>query len=94
MNLRDNYKYTHISTATTTTVSTIPCVLVAVIVNTTAAGTITLDDAITATTPTIAIMKASIAEATYEYKVLCTVGLTVVTAGASDITVVTATSPF
>ena len=94
MQLRDNYTYTHISTATTTVVSTKPCVLIAIIVNTTAAGAITIDDAVSATTPTIGIMKASIAEGTYEYKVFCATGLTIVTAAASDITVVTSVAPF
>jgi hypothetical protein len=81
------WNYTHISTATTTLVKTGRGVLHSIVVNTTTAFTITVDDALTATTPTIAVMKASIAEGTYLFDCAFTVGLTIVTGGASDITV-------
>jgi len=94
MQLRDNYKYTHISTNTTTVVESAPCVLIAIIVNTTAAGTITIVDSATTTTPVIGIIKASVTEGTYEYKVRTINGLSIITAAASDITVVTAQAPY
>ena len=81
------WNYTHISTAATTVIKTGRGVLHSIVVNTTAAGAITVDDAASATTPNIAIMKASIAEGTYIFDCAFTVGLTIVTAAASDITV-------
>lgn len=55
-----------------------------VIVNTTAAGTVTLADSV----GTIAVLKASIAEGTYVYDVDVSTFLTVTQTAASDITVV------
>lgn len=92
--IRDNYKSTYISTATTTDVSgngTVPFtgVLVRIIVGETAAGAITVYDAVSgATTTTIAVLKASIAEGTYEFGINVSKGIQVTTAGASKITVV------
>lgn len=81
-------KYTHISTQTTTVIKTGPGLLHTVCVNTGAASaTATIDDAASATTPTIAVIDAS-AKACYIYDIFFTVGLTVVTAaGNADITV-------
>lgn len=73
----------HISTATTTAVKDKTGVLHAITVNTTAAGTITVNDASGA----IAVLKASVAEGTYTYDVACQGKIEVVTAAASDITV-------
>lgn len=92
--LRDNYKSTYISTATTTDVSgngTTPFtgVLVRVIITETAAGAITIYDAVSgATTTTVAVFKASIAEGSYEIGRQISAGIQVVTAGASKVTVV------
>lgn len=94
MQLRDNYKYTHISTGTTTVVSTVPCVLISVIINTSVANAITLYDNTSAVAPVVGIIAASAAIGAIEYKVQLVNGLTVVTAGASDLTIVTAGAPF
>lgn len=59
------------------------CSVHAVVVNTTAAGTITLSDS----AGTIAVLKASIAEGTYVYDAACSGYLGVAVAAASDITV-------
>lgn len=80
-------KYAHVASATTTLVKTGPGTLRSITVNTTAAGAITVYDAVTAVAPVIAILKSSIAEGTYTFDVNFTTGLTIVTAAASDITV-------
>ncbi len=85
--------YKHISTGTTTQIYTGQCVLVDIVVNTTAAGTITVyDETGSDTTNVVAILKASVAEGTYSFGqpagITLTRGLKIVTAAASDITVV------
>jgi len=87
--LRTDYKYAHISTATTTQVLTGNCSLVRIVINTTSAGAITVYDNIAgATTNIVGVIKASAPEQSLEYGVKLGQGLQVVTAGASDITVV------
>ena len=79
----------YISSATTTQVYTGPCALVRLVVTETAAGTITVyDEAAGGSTNVVAVLKASIAEGTYDFNVGCSKGLQVVTAGASKVTVV------
>lgn len=80
--------YSYISTGTTTQVISGAGTLVAIIVNTTAAGTIIVADSTTTTTPAIATLKSSVAEGTYFYNCTFATGLRVITAAASDITVV------
>lgn len=77
------FLYNHISTATTTTITASQGILHSIVVNTTAAGAITVSDQ----SGTIAILKASIAEGTYLYDVAFAGCLKVVTAGASDLTI-------
>lgn len=77
-------KYKYISTATTTTFGSQPSgVLHSIVVGETAAGSITVSDAV----GTIAVLKASIVEGTYVFDCAYTKNLIVVTAGASKITV-------
>lgn len=79
----------NINQAKTTVVATGSGTLKRIVVNTTAAGTITVyDDESAVSTSLIATLKSSIAENSYEYDVPFTRGLTIVTAAASDITVV------
>ena len=79
-----DYQYYHIAAANTYVISTRDIgVLHSIVVNTTAAGSITISD----DNGTIGILKASVVEGTYFYDVAYTGGLTVITAGASDITV-------
>jgi hypothetical protein len=63
------------------------CTLHSVVVNTTAAGTITLSDS----AGTIAVLKASVGEGTYVYGAACSGFLSANVAAASDITVLYAT---
>lgn len=81
------YQYAYIPTATTTQVFTGRCVLHSIVVNTTAAGAISIIDNTTGSTVTTGILKASIAEGVYEYHIIMTKGIRIITAGASDITV-------
>lgn len=87
MDLTDN-RYTYISSGTTTQIFTGKGILHAIIVGETAAGAITVADAISGSTPAVAVLKASIGEGTYKYKCSISKGLRIVTAAASKITVV------
>lgn len=82
------YSYSHITTTATTLVKTGSGILHSICVNTGAASsTITIDDALTATTPTIAIASGATAGC-FVYDVAFSTGLTVVTAvGTPDVTV-------
>lgn len=77
------YNKTYISTATTTKVSTVKSVLHSIVVGETTAGAITVKDGAT----TVAVLKASIAEGDYVFDMVINGELSVVTAGASKITV-------
>jgi hypothetical protein len=85
--VEQRYDYRHIATATTTAVKASPGFLHSLTVNTTAAGAITIYDSLAASGDVIAILKASIGENTFTFNVNCDIGITVVTAAASDITV-------
>lgn len=82
------FTYTHITTDATTVVKSGAGSLHTICVNTVGAGaTITVDDAISATTPTIAVLSGATLGC-YTYDVAFSVGLTIVTAvTAPDITV-------
>jgi hypothetical protein len=84
----DTGKGKNITTATTTVVVSRPGTLKRICVNTTAAGSITVYDNTAASGTKIGTLKASIAEGTYLQGIRFVTGLTVVTAAASDITVV------
>lgn len=85
---KDNYKYTYISTATTTQVATGQGQLIRIIVGTTAAGAITIVDATSGSTPVIATLASSIAQGTYDFNLNFFAGLRIITAAGSLITVV------
>ncbi len=80
--------YANITTATTTQVYTGAVTLVAIIVNTTAAGTIKIIDNTAGSTANVATLAASVAAGTYYYNIRLSVGLRIITAGNSDITCV------
>jgi len=88
MQLRDNYKVAHISSAATTQVDTGNGSLIAIVVNTTAAGAISVIDNTAGSTVNIASLKASIAENTYWFLTAYAAGLRIITAAASDISVI------
>lgn len=81
------YTPRYISTATTTTVKTGAGVLGSIVLGETAAGAITVYDNTAASGTIIAVLKASVVEGTYTFNAAFTTGLTVVTAGASKLTV-------
>lgn len=78
---------TYISTATSTQVKTGPGILHAIIVGTTAAGSIIVIDGTSGSTPNIATLKSSIVEGSYIFNANFSGGLRIVTAAASLITV-------
>ena len=78
------YKSNYVSSATTTTIGTQPNgVFHSIVIGETSAGSITISDAV----GTIAVLKASIAEGEYTFDCAYVGALTVITAGASKITV-------
>lgn len=81
------FSYSHIATATTTAVKSASGFLHAITVNTTAAGAITIYDNTAGSGTIIGIIKASVVEQTFTFNVSFATGLTIVTAGASDLTV-------
>jgi hypothetical protein len=81
-------QYTYITTNTTTQVATDPCILEAIVVNTTAAGTIGIIDGTTGTTVNVGSIVASITPGRYEYGIAMGAGIRIVTAAASDITII------
>ncbi len=81
------YNGNYIATATTTLVKTGAGVLHSITVTETAAGAITVYDNTAASGTIKAAFKASIVEGTYIFDIAFATGLTVVTAGASKLTV-------
>lgn len=86
--VEEQFTFAYIASATTTQVKSGSGLLKAIIVNTTAAGTIGLIDGTSGTTVNIGQLKASVAEGTYTYNLKFTTGLRIVTGAASDITVI------
>lgn len=78
----------YISTATTTLCMTGRGYIVGLDLTETAAGTITIYDSLTAAGTVLAVLKASIVEGTYLKGLPFFTGCTVVTAGASKLTVI------
>lgn len=79
---------TYISTATTTTVKSGKGNLAKIVLTETAAGAITVYDNTAGSGTIIAAFKASVVEGSYEFNCKFSVGLTIVTAAASKLTVV------
>lgn len=82
------YRATYINTIATTVVLSGRGILKRIVVNTSAAGAITVYDNTSAAGLPLGILKASIAEGSYDYDVEMQSGITIVTAAASNITVV------
>ena len=78
---------TYIATATTTTVKTGRGILRGIILTETAAGAITVYDNTAGSGTILAAFKASVVEGSYEFNLKFATGLTIVTAGASKLTV-------
>lgn len=82
------YQYNNISTATTTLVKSGTGILNSITINTSVASAITVYDSLTASGTKIATIAASApVGSNFEFDVAFATGLTVLTAGASDITV-------
>ncbi len=80
--------YVYITTGTTTQVYTGACTLVAIVVNSTAAGSIKIIDGTAGVTANVGTLKSSVVEGVYEYNVTMGNGIRIVTGAASDITVI------
>lgn len=83
----DRYSAKNINSATTTVIKSRCGYLHTLTVNSTAAGSITIYDGLNTSGSVIAVLKASIAEQTFIFDVGFSIGLTIVTAAASDITI-------
>ena len=82
------FAYSHIAAASTTVVRTGPGFLYAITVNSTVNSIITIYDDVSAVAANvIGILKANVAEQTFFFECAVSRGITVVTAGNSDITV-------
>lgn len=87
------FNHKNVAGAATTVISTGPCVLHAITFNTTAASAVTVYDNTAASGTKIATFAASVPiGASPIFDVKCLTGLTIVTAGASDLTVSFATT--
>lgn len=78
---------TYISTATTTTIKSGRGNLAKITITETAAGAITVYDNTAGSGTVLAAFKASVVEGTYTFECRFQTGLTIVTAGASKLTV-------
>lgn len=85
----DNYSYAHLTTGTNT-VKLGNGVLRSIMINTSAAGTITVEDALTDTTPVIAVITcvAAVGPTQLKYDLKFTTGLIVKLSATMDLTVV------
>lgn len=81
------FRSAYISSATTTTVKSGNGRLHTITLGETAAGTITIYDNTAGSGTVLAVLKASIAEQTFTFDIAFDTGLTIVTAGASKLTV-------
>lgn len=91
--LRDNYKYTYITSATTTQVLTGQGVLVRIVINKATTGAVSIIDDITGSTVNIGVIAASTPAQSIEYGVFCVKGIRIINASTEDITVVTSALP-
>lgn len=86
--MNEDYLYLNIAAGATTLVKTGSGKLHKVVINTTAAAIITIYDSLTATGTKIATIAASPAiGSNFAYNICFNTGLTIVTAGATDLTV-------
>lgn len=85
--VEERFTFANIATATTTVVKTGAGFFHLMVINTTAAGAITIYDNTAGSGTKIATFPISAITATYLYDVTFGTGLTIVTAGASDLTI-------
>lgn len=84
----ENFDHTNITTATTTVVKAGSGYLKNITINNTVASTITIYDSTAGSGTLIGTLEASVTPRTLHYDLHFATGLTIVTAGASDLTVV------
>ena len=81
-------EYYYIATNNTFQVYTGKCILMAIVVNSTAAGAIKVIDGTSGTTANVATLKSNVSEGRYDYGVSMASGIRIVTVAASNITVI------
>lgn len=86
--MKKHNNYTHIATAATTVCKTGNGVLERITLNEPTAGTVTIYNNTAASGDVIGIIAASTAAQTLEYDIPLSIGITIVTSGADDMTVV------
>lgn len=86
--MNDDYRCKYISSATTTQVKTGAGYLHAIVIGETAAGQISIIDNTAGSTVNLGALKSSIAERTYVFDCHFQVGLRIITAAASKISVI------
>jgi len=86
--MTEHNNYTHISTATTTVVKSTRGILKRITLNETTAGSVTVYDNTAGSGTVVATIAASVTARTLDYDAVLSTGITVVTAGADDITVI------
>lgn len=82
-----DYEKTYISSTSTTQVVSGKCILHAIFIGETAAGTIKIIDGTSGSTANVATLEASIPEGTYEFNCSMAKGIRIITAADSIITV-------
>lgn len=93
MQLRDNYKYTYITTAATTQVLTGQGVLVRIVINKATTGTVTIIDDVAGTTANIGVIAIGAIAMPIEYGILVTKGIRIINSATEDITIVSSGLP-
>lgn len=93
MQLRDNYRYTYITSGATTQILTGQGALVSIVINQPTTGTIKVIDDITGSTANIATIAATTPAQTLSYGVQVVKGIRIINASTEDITVVTSGLP-
>lgn len=93
MQIRDNYKYTYITSAATTQVLTGQGALVRITINKATTGAISIIDGTSGTTANIGIIAAGTPAQSIEYGVQVVNGIRIVNASAEDLTIVSSALP-
>lgn len=93
MQIRDNYKATYITSATTTQVLTGQGSLVRIVINKATTGAISIIDNITGSTVNIGVIAAATPAQSIEYGIQVVSGIRIINASTEDITVISSGLP-
>lgn len=93
MQLRDNYKYTYITSATTTQVLAGQGALVRIVINKATTGAISIIDGISGSTVNIGTIAAGTPAQSIDYGIQVVSGIRIINASAEDLTIVSSALP-